>query len=143
LVEAAGPDGAPGGCDAVKPGGCGLYRSDDGGRTWQWLQPQDERPFYFSQLRVDPTDPDRVYWSSTPVNFSTDGGKTVRTAAQGLHPDLHAMWIDPNDPNRMVIGTDGGIGISFDRGGNYWFPNTFAIGQFYAVSFDMAVPYSV
>ena len=121
----------------------GLYRSADGGKTWEKRASQNVRPFYYSQVRVDPTNPDRVYWSSTPVNFSDDGGKTVRTATQGLHVDHHAMWIDPNDPNYFVVGNDGGIGVTFDRGGNYFYPNTFALGQPYNVSFDFAVPYNV
>ncbi|HEX2168361.1 MAG TPA: hypothetical protein VHG09_14095 [Longimicrobiales bacterium] len=143
LVEAEAPDGEDGGCRAAKEGGCGLYRSEDGGATWTWMQPQNTRPFYYSQVRVDPVDPDIVYWSSTPVMFSRDGGRTVGTTTVDLHVDHHAMWIDPHDPNRIIVGNDGGIGISFDRGGNYWFPNTFPIGQFYNVSFDMAVPYSI
>jgi hypothetical protein len=143
LVEAESPDGQPGGCRNAKDGGCGLYRTDDGGRTWRWLQPQNVRPFYYSQVRVDPNDPDHVYWSSTPVNFSRDGGRTAGTATLGVHVDHHAMWFDPNQPGRFIVGNDGGIGITFDDGGNYWFPATFAIGQFYAVSYDMAVPYSV
>jgi hypothetical protein len=143
LVEAEAPDGEQGGCRAAKAGGCGLYRSNDGGATWTWLQPQNVRPFYYSQVRVDPVDPEIVYWSSTPVNFSTDGGKTARTTTIGIHVDHHALWIDPSDPHRMIAGNDGGIGVTFDRGGNWWFPNSFAIGQFYNISFDMAVPYNV
>jgi hypothetical protein len=143
LVEAESPDGQPGGCRAAKAGGCGLYRSDDGGRTWEWRQPQNVRPFYYSQVRVDPNDPDHVYWSSTPVNFSRDGGRTAGTATLGVHVDHHALWFDPSDPGRFIVGNDGGIGITFDNGGSYWFPNSFAIGQFYAVSYDMAVPYNV
>ncbi|MEK6688221.1 MAG: hypothetical protein AABZ01_07165, partial [Gemmatimonadota bacterium] len=121
----------------------GLYRSADGGKTWEKRATQNTRPFYYSQVRVDPRDADRVYWSSTPVNFSEDGGKTVRTATQGLHVDHHAMWIDPNDPNHFVVGNDGGIGVTFDRGGNFFFPNTFTLGQPYNVSYDFAIPYNV
>jgi photosystem II stability/assembly factor-like uncharacterized protein len=121
----------------------GLYRSEDAGATWKKMQPQNVRPFYYSQVRIDPKNPDRVWWSSTPVNLSTDGGKTARTASQGLHVDHHAMWIDPNDSNYLVVGNDGGIGISFDGGGNYIFPNSMALGQFYNISYDMAVPYNV
>ena len=57
----------------------GLYRSADGGRTWTHMSTKNTRPFYYSQVRVDPSNPDRVYWSSTPVAFSDDGGKTTRT----------------------------------------------------------------
>lgn len=121
----------------------GLYRSNDAGATWTKMNDHDERPFYYSEVRVDPKNPDRVYWSSTPVNFSDDGGKTVRNATVGIHVDHHAMWIDPNDGAHFVVGDDGGVSQTWDRGGNYDFINTFAIGQFYAVSYDMAVPYRV
>lgn len=121
----------------------GLYRSADGGRTWERTAPDNVRPFYYSQVRVHPTNPDRVWFSSTPVKVSDEGGKNARNATVGLHVDHHAMWIDPKDPQRHIVGNDGGIGISHDNGGNYIFPNTFAIGQFYNVSFDMQVPYRV
>ncbi len=121
----------------------GLYRSEDGGATWTKVSSDNTRPFYYSQVRVHPTNPDRVYWSSTPVKVSSDGGKTAINATVGIHVDHHAMWIDPKDPDRMIVGNDGGIGISYDQGGSYFFPNTFAIGQPYNVSFDMAVPYRV
>lgn len=143
LVEASPPSGKGDGCRAAVAGGCGLYRSMDAGKTWEWMAGNDVRPFYYSQVRVDPERPNRVYWSSTPVNFSDDGGKTIRNTTQGLHVDHHAMWIDPKDGDRIVVGNDGGVGISFDRGGNWDFPNTFAIGQFYEVSYDMARPYNV
>ncbi|HET9275897.1 MAG TPA: hypothetical protein VFN96_07500 [Gemmatimonadales bacterium] len=121
----------------------GLYRSNDGGATWARVAPQNVRPFYYSQVRADPGDPERVYFTSTPHLFSTDGGKTVRTFSQGLHVDTHAHWIDPTDPNFMVVGNDGGIGVSFDRGGNWNFVNIMPLGQFYNVSYDMGVPYFV
>jgi hypothetical protein len=121
----------------------GLYRSDDGGATWTRTNDQDTRPFYYSQVRVHPKNPERVYWSSTPVLVSNDGGKTVMNATQGIHVDHHAMWIDPVDPDRMIVGDDGGVSISFDQGGTYVFPNVFAIGQLYNISYDFAVPYRV
>ncbi|HSE52209.1 MAG TPA: sialidase family protein, partial [Gemmatimonadales bacterium] len=121
----------------------GLYRSNDAGATWTRVAPQNVRPFYYSQVRVDTRDPERVYFSSTPHLFSTDGGKTVRSFSQGLHVDTHAHWIDPNDPNYQVVGNDGGIGVTFDRGGNWIFANTFPVGQFYNISYDMGVPYRV
>ena len=121
----------------------GLYRSEDGGATWTRTNNSNTRPFYYSQVRVHPKNPDRVYWSSTPVLVSNDGGRTPINATVGLHVDHHAMWIDPVDPDRMMVGNDGGIGISFDQGGNYTFPNIFALGQPYNVSFDYAVPYRI
>ena len=121
----------------------GLYRSSDGGSNWERTNSNNVRPFYYSQVRVDPKDPDRVYWSSTPVNYSNDGGKTVGNATVGLHVDHHAMWIDPNDPSHIVVGNDGGVAQTWDKGGNWDFLNTFAIGQPYIVSYDMAFPYGV
>jgi photosystem II stability/assembly factor-like uncharacterized protein len=121
----------------------GLYRSEDGGRTWTFMNDRNVRPFYYSQVRVDPADPNRVYWSSTPVNVSNDGGKTTGNATIGLHVDHHAMWIDPNNPRHFIVGNDGGIGITWDAGGTYDYVNTFPLGQFYEVSYNMAVPYRV
>jgi photosystem II stability/assembly factor-like uncharacterized protein len=121
----------------------GLYRSADGGSHWEKTDDNDVRPFYYSQVRVDPKDPDRVYWSSTPVKFSDEGGKSPRNATVGIHVDHHAMWIDPNDPNHLIVGNDGGIAQTWDRGGNYDFINTMPLGQFYEVSYNMDVPYRV
>jgi hypothetical protein len=136
MVEADSLPGRPGRLS-------GLYRSRDGGATWERTATTNVRPFYYSQVRVDVANPDRVYWSSTPVNVSDDGGTTVRNATVGLHVDHHAMWLDPNDPDRFVVGNDGGIGITWDKGGNYVFPNTMPLGQFYHVSYNMEVPYRV
>ncbi|MGQ0646314.1 MAG: WD40/YVTN/BNR-like repeat-containing protein, partial [Gemmatimonadaceae bacterium] len=121
----------------------GLYRSTDGGATWTRTNNENVRPFYYSQVTVHPRNPDRVYWSSTPVRVSNDGGKTVLNATQGVHVDHHANWIDPNDPERMIVGNDGGVAISFDQGGNYYAPNNLPIGQFYNLSYDFSVPYRV
>jgi photosystem II stability/assembly factor-like uncharacterized protein len=142
MVEADTVMGAPkGGKRQVRPSG--LYRSTDAGVTWTKMNSANVRPFYYSQVRVDTKNPDRVYFSSTPVLFSDDGGKTARAATVGIHVDHHAQWIDPNDPEHFIVGNDGGIGITWDRGGNYDFVNTIPLGQFYAISFDMAVPYRV
>ena len=144
LIEAdTTPNAKPtkGTAQQIRPSG--LYRSNDAGKTWAKVASQNVRPFYYSQVRVDTRDPERVYFSSTPHLFSTDGGKTVRSYSQGLHVDTHAHWIDPNDANYQVVGNDGGIAVTFDRGGNWNFLNTFPIGQFYNISYDMGVPYRV
>ena len=123
--------------------GSGLYRSDDGGRTWRWMNDENTRPFYYSQVRVAPDDPDLVFWSSTPVRFSKDGGQTVGQATLGIHVDHHAMWWDPSNPDHFIVGNDGGIGVTWDRGGTYDFINTIPLGQFYHVSYNMEAPYRV
>ncbi len=82
-------------------------------RTIRTRDPSTTRRF-----ACDPKNPDRVYWSSTPVLVSNDGGKTVVNATNGIHVDHHAMWIDPNDPDRIIVGDDGGVAITFDQGGN-------------------------
>jgi photosystem II stability/assembly factor-like uncharacterized protein len=135
------PRPAAGAARQTRPSG--LYRSSDAGATWTRVASRNVRPFYYSQVRVDTRDPERVYFTSTPHLFSPDGGKTVRSFSQGLHVDTHAHWIDPNDPNYQVVGNDGGIGVTWDRGGNWIFPNSFPIGQFYNISYDMGVPYRV
>lgn len=124
-------------------GGTGLYRSGDGGESWEKMSDTNSRPFYYSQVRVDPKDPDRIYFSSTPLQFSDDGGQTQGTTTNGVHVDHHAMWIDPEDPERMVVGNDGGVAITFDRGGNWISLNNIATGQYYAVSYNMDTPYRV
>jgi photosystem II stability/assembly factor-like uncharacterized protein len=123
----------------------GLYRSTDGGGTWTLMRRNegDARPFYYSQVRVDPKNPNRVYWMSSVWRFSDDGGKTERRGALSLHTDWHAMWIDPRDPDHFILGEDGGIGVTWDKGGTYDFINTIPLGQFYDVSFDMQRPYFV
>jgi photosystem II stability/assembly factor-like uncharacterized protein len=144
MVEAdTNPNPRPTAGTAPQKSPSGLYRSADGGKTWEKTADDNVRPFYYSQVRVHPTNPNRVWFSSTPVKVSDEGGKNARNATIGIHVDHHAQWIDPKDGDRHVVGNDGGIGVTFDNGGNYIFPNTFAIGQFYNISFDMAVPYRV
>ena len=121
----------------------GLWRSTDGGATWTKMNSINVRPFYYSQVRSDPKNPDRVYFSSTQLQVSDDGGKTSRNAAQNVHVDDHGIWIDPNDPERWFLANDGGVAITFDKGGNFNQMQNLAIGQFYEVAFDMQVPYNI
>jgi hypothetical protein len=126
-----------------RPQANGLYRSADGGKTWERTSTVNVRPFYYSQVRVDPKNPNRVYYSSTELQVSNDGGKTTSNAAQGVHVDDHGIWIDPNDPERWALANDGGIAITFDKGGNFFYPMNLPLGQFYEISYDMQVPYNV
>jgi photosystem II stability/assembly factor-like uncharacterized protein len=122
----------------------GVYRSEDGGATWSKLSAQNPRPMYFSQIRVDPNDDKRIYVSGVTLLVSDDGGKTFNTnAAEKIHVDFHALWIDPGNSDHVMIGGDGGVGISYDRSKTYvWLPNL-PVGQFYHISYDMQSPYTV
>ncbi|MBL0169949.1 MAG: hypothetical protein IPP90_04330 [Gemmatimonadaceae bacterium] len=121
----------------------GLYRSKDAGATWTWMSTVNNRPFYFSQIRVDPKNPERIYRMAVDFQFSDDGGYSWRASMLGNHEDYHAMWIDPNDPEHFIIGGDAGIFQTWDRGGTYDALNNMAMGQFYGVSFDFQAPYRV
>ena len=121
----------------------GLWRSTDGGATWTKMNSTNVRPFYYSQVRVDPKNRDRVYYSSTQLQVSDDGGRTARAAAQDVHVDDHGIWIDPNDPERWFLANDGGVAVTFDKGGNFQQGQKLPIAQFYEVSYDMAVPYNI
>lgn len=136
-------DSVRGAAPGAKPSGSlsGLYRSADGGATWTRTSDINSRPFYFSQVTIDTRDPNRVFWSSTPVQYSTDGGVTSRIGSHGVHPDHHAMWMDPTDPQHSIVGNDGGVAQSFDRGGSYNFMNVMALAQFNGISYNMAMPY--
>ena len=122
----------------------GVYRSDDAGASWTKLSSANPRPMYFSQIRVDPSDDSRIYVLGTPLLVSDDGGKTFREdGARRIHVDFHAMWIDPSDSSHLMIGGDGGVGISYDRSETYVWLNNMPVSQFYHVSYDMSTPYYV
>lgn len=121
----------------------GLYRTQDGGSTWEKMHDANTRPFYYSQVRVHLRNPNRVWFSSSPVLVSNDGGRTAREAGRDVHIDTHALWLDPGDPEHMAIGNDGGVYITWDGGGAWDFGEYFPIGQFYEVSYDFRVPYYI
>jgi photosystem II stability/assembly factor-like uncharacterized protein len=89
----------------------GVFRSDDRGSTWRRQASVNPRPMYYSQIRVDPAHPDRVWLLGTNLHKSIDGGRTFTTDTTGdrIHVDHHALWIDPNDGNHMMLGNDGGL----------------------------------
>jgi photosystem II stability/assembly factor-like uncharacterized protein len=121
----------------------GIWRSDDSGRTWKFLSNQGDRWMYYSQVRIDPTNPDIAYQGGAPFFKTTDGGKTWRQLGGIPHSDHHAIWIDPKDHDHILLGNDGGLDVSYDQGETWEYINTMALGQFYAVSADMRKPYYV
>jgi photosystem II stability/assembly factor-like uncharacterized protein len=121
----------------------GIWRSDDSGKTWKFLSNQGDRWMYYSQIRIDPTNPEIAYQGGAPFFKSVDGGKNWRQVAGIPHSDHHAIWINPKDNSHILLGNDGGLDVSYDQGETWEYINTMALGQFYAVSADMRKPYYV
>jgi photosystem II stability/assembly factor-like uncharacterized protein len=122
----------------------GMYRSDDAGATWRKVSNANPRPMYFSQVRIDPNDPEVVYLGGVDLHQTIDGGKTINTAAASrTHSDHHAIWIDPSNSNHVLIGNDGGLAVSYDMSKTWIFLPNLPVGLFYHVSYDMATPYNV
>lgn len=125
------------------PGRSGVWRSDDKGKTWRLMSNNNNRPMYYSQIRVDPSIDQIVYTMGAPFHKSTDDGKTFQVVQGIAHSDHHAMWIDPKNPKHLVLGNDGGIDVSWDQGETWDFINTIPLAQFYAIGVDMRKPYYV
>ena len=122
----------------------GVFRSEDGGTTWKRTSPLNPRPFYFSQIRVDPENDKRVYVLGFMVHVSDDGGVSFREDAfKKVHPDCHELAFDPTRPSRVLLGTDGGVYESYDAGKTWAFHNNFAAGEFYRISLDQGTPYRI
>jgi photosystem II stability/assembly factor-like uncharacterized protein len=121
----------------------GVWRSDDAGKTWRVVSNTNNRPMYYSKIKVDPSNAEIVYLGGAPAYKSVDGGKTFRTMQNLSHSDHHAIWINPKNGNHVMYGNDGGLNVSYDQGETWDFINTKAVGQFYAISADMRRPYFV
>ncbi len=129
-----------------------LYRSDDRGDTWAALSDASAvttRPFYYSRLVIDPLEASRLYKVGQTAAASEDGGRTFGGIGGGglfgpsYHPDVHDVWINPANSEHVIIGTDGGVYISYNRGTTFRFVGGLPVSQFYHVSVDMEVPYNV
>lgn len=131
--------------------GATVYRSDDGGAHWRQVSENNRYMeglsatygWVFGQIRVDPSNENRIYVMGLSLNVSDDGGKTFRRLG-GMHGDHHGLWIDPNNPDYLVNSNDGGVYVSYDAGQNWRnFTNLLPLAQFFDVAYDMATPFHV
>lgn len=126
-----------------------LFKSTDGGETWTKKSSSSNvtaRPFYFSLLTVDPTNSNRLYRPAFNLSISDDAGESwfdASTEGGWVHSDIHALWINPNNSSNMIMGTDGGVYMSFDKGNNWMFLNNLPLAQYYHVAVDMESPYNI
>ncbi len=129
-----------------------LYRSTDGGFKWEQINDKThigDRPFYYSDIFADPVNEYRIYSIFTYVNVSNDGGESFTqlmpayNTSRGVHPDHHAFWVHPKNPNFLIEGNDGGLNISHDRGLTWRFVQNLPIAQFYHINYDLETPYNV
>ena len=130
--------------------GIEVWRSDDAGATWRRTHEEPIRRvvytygYYFGQIRVAPDDPDRIYVLGVPLITSADGGKTFSGLNdRDVHVDHQSFWIDPDDPERVILGNDGGLDVSYDGGRSWLKLDAQPVGQFYTVEVDMAEPYNI
>lgn len=140
--------------------GAELYRSDDGGQTWRKTHEGflptsivNTYGYYFGKMFVSPDDENIVYMLGVPLMKSTDGGKTFREIPEAggsygygyfdVHPDHHALWINPNDSRHLWLGNDGGLNVSYDGGRTFQRIANLPLAQCYTVSFDMESPYNI
>jgi len=127
----------------------GIWRSEDKGETWRRMcdyeiyRRVNNRPFYYSQIRVDPSDDRVVYVLSTGLYVSKDMGQKFRAIGAGIHPDHHALWINPSNPLHLIEGNDGGIDITYDGGKNWYSIQHMELAEVYEIGYDMRKPYYV
>ncbi|MFH2002306.1 MAG: glycosyl hydrolase [Planctomycetota bacterium] len=130
--------------------GIEVWRSDDAGASWKKTHDDSLQKltftygYYFGQIRVSPVDAERVYLLGVPLLISEDGGRSfTRRNRRNVHLDQQAMWIDPGFPDRLILGNDGGLNMTYDHGKNWLKLNSTCVGQFYTVFVDMATPYNI
>jgi len=121
----------------------GIWRSSDGGRSWSFRSNENQRPMYFSQIRVDPNDENTVYVAGVQARKSTDGARTFTTLSGLGHVDHHAIWINPANSRHVLYGNDGSIDVSWDAGETWESLRNWSMGQPYHASVDMKRPYTV
>jgi len=120
----------------------GIYRTEDGGNTWEHMSDWNPRPMYASQIHVDPSDDQRIYMQNA-FSFSDDGGRTFSVPRQSIHSDDRHLWVNPNESRHLIKASDGALGISYDRGKTWLWASNLPVSQYYRVSVDMRDPYWV
>jgi hypothetical protein len=123
--------------------GTGVYRSEDGGEAWTYMNRYNNRPFYYSQIYINPLDDRCVYAMGSRAQVSEDGGRTFQRGMPGIAGDFHVMWLDPHNKDRYYVGNDKGVSLTHDHGKHFNFFDNFCISQIYAISADMRDPYTV
>jgi photosystem II stability/assembly factor-like uncharacterized protein len=121
-----------------------LYKSTDGGDNFVRVTDRRQivhRGFYFTDLRVDPHNENRLYALALQVQLSTDGGNTWKEIAGEVHSDMHAMWIDPKDPRQIWLGSDGGPASSADAGATWRYHHNIPLAQYYQIFADNRLPF--
>ena len=121
-----------------------LFKSTDGGDNFVKVTDYQDivmRGFYFTDMRVDPVNENRLYALAYTVQLSTDGGVSWKDTAPDLHPDMHALWIDPTNPKHLWVGNDGGVASSADSGASWRYHNNIPLGQYYQIHADNRLPY--
>ena len=152
VIENANPRGP--GSMRVSGGTGEVYRSDDAGATWRMTHEPStnvggKAPYSFNTLRIDPTNPDKVWVTSVYLAHSADGGKTWddlqtnRVRFRRMFGDVRTMWIDPQDPLHLIVGSDGGVNVTYDGGETSIHLDNLALGEVYAINVDMEDPYHV
>jgi len=128
----------------------GVFRSEDQGITWEKKSSVNPRPMYYSKIRIDPNNDQKIWVLGGAMYISHDGGKTFKEetfrrepSMRRIHGDHHAMWINPSDSKHMIVGSDGGVYFTYDSGETWDFINTLPLGQIYEIGFDMRKPYFV
>ncbi len=123
-----------------------LYRSADSGATWEQRDKSQMmvwRPFYFARLVIDPKNPDKVWKPNLNLIVSEDGGRSFANSGGRAHGDWHDVWVDPDNPQHVAGGDDGGFWVSWDGGTRWWKTGNLPVSQFYHVSVDAKDPYQV
>ncbi len=122
-------------------GRSGTYRSTDFGITWERRSDFNAQAMYYASVYVDPKNAERVYFGDVTFKVSDDGGRTVRPLGErNKHVDNHVIWVDPRDTNHYLVGCDGGLYESFDRGTTWNYKTNLPLGQFYDITADNASP---